>query len=1479
MNEDAPTSAAGAAAPADAAHSRARGVCSYCGVGCGLLLQIETDPATRRRRVASVKGDPDHPANRGRMCTKGATSADAASAPGRLESALIRPERGAAPIAVGVADAVAEAVARLRTIIDAHGPDSVALYVSGQMTLEAQYLATKLAKGYLRTNGIESNSRLCMASAGAGYKAALGSDAPPGSYDDFDHADVFLVTGANMADCHPILFLRMMERVRAGAKLIVVDPRRTPTAEKADLHLQIAPGTDLAMLHGLLHLIVAEGHIDPVFIGEFTDGWVDAGGVGMEAFLADYSPAVVAALTGLSEADLRTAARWIGEAENWMTCWTMGLNQSTQGTANTTAICNLHLATGAIARTGSGPFSLTGQPNAMGGREMGYLGPGLPGQRSVLIDADRAFMEKLWGLPAGTIPTQVGSGTIDLFEKLSTGQIKAVWVICTNPVVSIANRDLVLAGLANADLVIVQECFGDAETTAYADIVLPAALWTEVDGVFVNSERNLTLLTAVADPPGEALADWDLIARVGRGLGFGDAFDYDCAEQIFDELRGAANPATGWDIRGVTYDRLRTSPVQWPSPPGDTDTRHPIRYLNDGTSHRELIDADGNRPRLVFATANGRAVFHARPHLGPAEAPDQSYPLVLTTGRLAHQWHTMTKTGKVAKLNRLNPGPFVEIHPTDAAHLGIGDGDAVEIVSRRGRAVLPARVEERTLPGTCFAPFHWGDAFGMDLAINVVTSDAVDPVSFQPEFKHCAVALSRIGTTLATEAPSLPVPASSDAASAQGTTPSGTSDYPLAAVAAALGLGVLGTPDFTEQQRHFLAGLFWAVERGGSIPSMLAPDAPFTGPVRAWVDGVLTSLAAPVMGDERRHGETPLESGGQSSPDPVAPAGSAGAASSPAMRSPGGERVLLAWASQTGNAEDFATGAAALLRRDGLQVDLVVMDEVEVATIAQAAYLVIVTSTFGDGDAPDNGAAFWGALCAAGAPELPDTSFAVLAFGDPVYADFCGHGRRLDERLAALGATRLLARVDLEVEDRARAANWLTEIRNVLRPTHPDPPAPPLPPAAPDPAPAPLPARAATSEPPVAIAATASDVRQAPSADVRTAGGYSSQSFGRQVPDGHTGAAQRPFSRQRPLPTRLVTNQALSGAGSVKDVRKFAFALESGCEYEAGDAIGVWPKNDAAVVQEWLTVTGLDGGAVVEIDGVGATDLRTAATEHLDIVRITPALLRFAVERKPDRELSRLLRPHNVIALEQWLWGRQSMDLLTEYPVRAEPTEWLEVLKRLTPRLYSISGSPKVSAVEVELTVSAVRYAYSGRSRHGVCSTYLADRCANETVPVFVQRSPHFRPPADNRTPMIMIGPGTGVAPFRAFLQERRALGHHGRNWLFFGEQRAATDFYYRAELEEFYSSGLLTRLSLAFSRDQRQKVYVQDLMRAAGLEFWRWLDAGAHVYVCGDAGRMAKDVHAVLIEIVRDHGGLGERAEEYVRSMATQKRYVRDVY
>ena len=492
-----------------------RTACSYCGVGCGIEVATTTGTANSPV-IARVSGDKLHPANFGRLCTKGATHAEMMAADdGRLKTALVRPSRDEEPMPTPVDDAVAEAGKRLRAIVDEHGPDAVALYVSGQMSIEAQYLANKLAKGFLQTVHIESNSRLCMASAGTGFKQSLGADGPPGSYTDFDCTDLFFVIGSNMADCHPVLFLRMADRLKAGAKLIVVDPRRTATAQQADLHLALKPGTDLALLNGLLHLLVESGEIDADFIAEHTEGWTD-----MPAFLADYPPHRVADITGLSEADIRTAARMIAEAGEWMSCWTMGLNQSTHGTWNTNAICNLHLATGAICRPGSGPMSLTGQPNAMGGREMGYMGPGLPGQRSVVSATDREFVERQWGLAPETIRSDVGPGTIEMFRGLAAGDIKACWIICTNPVASVANRNTVIAGLERAELVITQDTYQNTATNTYADIVLPATLWAESDAVMVNSERNLTLLQASIPPAGQARPDWQLICQVAAHDGF-----------------------------------------------------------------------------------------------------------------------------------------------------------------------------------------------------------------------------------------------------------------------------------------------------------------------------------------------------------------------------------------------------------------------------------------------------------------------------------------------------------------------------------------------------------------------------------------------------------------------------------------------------------------------------------------------------------------------------------------------------------------------------------------------------------------------------------------------------------------------------------------------------------------------------------------------------------------------------------------------
>ena len=690
-----------------------RSTCPYCGTGCGLRLRAEQGVVTK------VEGDPDHPVNRGSLCAKGALLAGMVRTDDRLLHPIARDRSSGREQRLSWGEAIRRMADTIQRVIAEHGPDAVMLYGSGQLLTEDYYLFGKLAKGYLRTNNQDTNSRLCMASAVAAYNLSIGRDAPPAAYADIEQANTFLIVGSNMEACHPILFNRVKARKRAGGdavKIIVIDPRETATVKLADLHLAVRPGADVPLLNALLYEAMLAGGLDQRFIDEHTTGWED-----LRATLRHYQAEQVAGVTGIAAQTIVDAARIYAGNGPALTLWSMGINQSANGVDKNLALINLSLATGNIGRPGAGPFSLTGQPNAMGGREAGGLATALPGHRFVASAKDRAETEAAWGLPPGTISERPGLTAIEMVEALERGDIKVLWIAGTNPLVSMPNSERLRAALANTELVVVQDPYHPTETTLSADLVLPAAQWSEREGTMTNSERRICLLERAGDAPGEALPDWQIICRVAAALGHGRAFCYQSTEDIFLEYRELTRDRD-LDITGVDYALLRnTAGVQWPFPAGAL--RDTPRLFTNGW----------------FQTADGRARFVAPEYRPPVEAVSDAYPLLLTTGRVKDQWHTRTRTGKVAKLNKTEPEPFLEIHDQDARARGIRDGRPVTLRSARGAARLTARVTRAIRPGVVFAPFHWGPLWNPLSTVNATTTDFFDPRSKEPEIKACAV--------------------------------------------------------------------------------------------------------------------------------------------------------------------------------------------------------------------------------------------------------------------------------------------------------------------------------------------------------------------------------------------------------------------------------------------------------------------------------------------------------------------------------------------------------------------------------------------------------------------------------------------------------------------------------------------------------------------------------------------------------------------
>lgn len=691
-------------------------VCCYCGIGCGVLIDAEEG------EIRGVRGDPAHPANFGRLCTKGLSLHKT----DRASRALYPEIRGKRKSWAETLDYVG---ARFAKTIALHGPDSVAFYVSGQLLTEDYYVFNKLAKGLIGTNNIDTNSRLCMSSAVAGYKQTLGADAPPACYEDLDAAQCVLIAGSNTAWAHPILFQRLEEaKARNPAmSIIVVDPRRTVTARAADMHLAIAPGTDVALFNGMLHVILWEGWADEQYIRRHTEGFA-----AVRQTVREFTPKATASLCGIPEIDVVEAARLFAKSSATLSLYCQGLNQSASGTAKNAALINLHLATGQIGKPGAGPFSLTGQPNAMGGREVGGMANLLSAHRELCNERQRWEVARLWGVEQ--VPAKPGKTAVEMFAALRTGEIKLVWIACTNPAQSLPEQKLVHEALASAELVVVQDAYRNTETAAYAHVFLPAATWGEKDGTMTNSERRISRVRAALPPPGEARVDWEIAADFARRLEgwlrprMSTLFPYRKAEEIFDEHRETTR-GRDLDITGVRYEVLeRAGPQQWPYPQGAKEGKK--RLYEDG----------------VFPTISGRARFVPTPYRAVAENADARYPLRLTTGRLRDQWHSMSRTGTVASLFAHEPEPRLMLHPEDLARLRLKQGELAKVTSRRGALYVHVAADPDLRRGLAFLPMHWGARFlggGERHGINELTVAALDPSSHQPELKHCAVRVEK----------------------------------------------------------------------------------------------------------------------------------------------------------------------------------------------------------------------------------------------------------------------------------------------------------------------------------------------------------------------------------------------------------------------------------------------------------------------------------------------------------------------------------------------------------------------------------------------------------------------------------------------------------------------------------------------------------------------------------------------------------------
>ncbi|MCE1236653.1 MAG: molybdopterin-dependent oxidoreductase [Hyphomicrobiales bacterium] len=691
--------------------------CPYCGTGCGVKADVLADGSVK------ISGDPDHPANFGRLCVKGSALAETLVHDGRLTHPEIGGRRASWDEAL---DLIA---AKFSAAIAEHGPDSVALYVSGQILTEDYYVANKLMKGFVGSANIDTNSRLCMASSVAGHKRAFGADTVPQTYEDLERADLVVLVGSNLAWCHPILFQRLSaaKTARPGMKVVVLDPRRTATSEIADLHLSLAPGSDVALFAGLMQALERAGKRDAAFVADHTAG-LDAA---LEATSRFADLAEVARATGLQPAEIAAFYDLFASTEKALTVYSQGVNQSSAGADKVNAIVNCHLLTGRIGREGTGPFSVTGQPNAMGGREVGGLANQLAAHLELAEPAHRELVQDFWTSPK--IAATQGLKAVDLFDAVADGRIKALWIMATNPVDSLPDADRVKAAIASCPFVVVSDVMASTDTTELAHVLLPAEAWGEKDGTVTNSERRISRQRGFMEPVGEAKPDWWALAELGRRLGFDDAFAWENAAGVFREHANLSGHRPeilrDFDISGFAdvtdegFDAL--APFQWPRRRGEATPNAPKRFFADGR----------------FYTPDGRGRFVATPYRAPRARPTPERPFWLNTGRIRDQWHTMTRTGVAATLSGHIAEPFAEIAPADAARLGLAPAALVRIANARAEVVVRALVTDRQSEGAVFVPIHWTDRFAAKARVDALVAPETDPVSGQPESKAATVSV------------------------------------------------------------------------------------------------------------------------------------------------------------------------------------------------------------------------------------------------------------------------------------------------------------------------------------------------------------------------------------------------------------------------------------------------------------------------------------------------------------------------------------------------------------------------------------------------------------------------------------------------------------------------------------------------------------------------------------------------------------------